>query len=231
MAVSARRSAVVIASSVAVLATVALTAAVTERGTTPATRAPRVTASPAAAPPRLGPGRAVADASVAGATSDVAVGDVRTLDGAVEAFTSYTTWLVTSPAAAARPRTAVDAVASRSLEPADAQMIRGMARDQEVAIEPAIGAYRVLASSGPAEALQLVMVEILAPFRYGTARRWLVVGGVVRWEAAGWRLAAIRPREVAQPTGQRDRAAAVLAARESLELPEIGWLSYRKPAS
>jgi hypothetical protein len=77
----------------------------------------------------------------------------------------------------------------------------------------------------------MVMIELIAPITYGTTSRWLVVGGVVRWETAGWRLAALRPREVAQPTGQKDRAGAVRAARESLELPEIGWLAYANPTT
>jgi hypothetical protein len=227
MSFFSRRRVVVVGTSLAVFATVSVTAAVVEGSH----QDPSPTAAPAAAAPGLRVGRVTADASVADARNPVTVGAERTLDGAVHAFTSYTTWLVASPAANARPRTAVDVVASRSLDPADAQMIRGMARDKKVRIDPAVGAYRVLGSSGPADALQLVMVEIIAPFSYGTATRWLVVGGVVHWEKSGWRLGAIRPREVAQPTGRRDRADAVLAAREGLELPGIGWLTYANPAS
>lgn len=204
--------------------------------TTPASSA---SASPVPAPggeAELESGAVVADESVANLEGEVSLGTIRSLEGGVAAFTSYATWLVASPASRNEPDQAIGVVASEGMDPADRQMLRGMARDKELTLRPSAGAYRVLGHSGEADNPLAVMTEFIAPLTYGGATRWVVVGGVVSWTPEGWLLDSIRPRQVKQPTvpaqvsGRAATRAAVQAAGDGAGLPGVGWRTYANAA-
>ncbi|MEG9227626.1 hypothetical protein [Aeromicrobium sp. Sec7.5] len=155
----------------------------------------------------------------------VAKGKDRTKNGAVAAFSSYSAWLIGSPAAASDAAAALDAVASDLLNPAVAQTLLDIDRsgDNHFAVE--VGAYRVIAHSGDDAAPDQVMVEIAAPLTIAGATRWAVVGGVVQWTEAGWDLVSIAPREVPQPAG-KSSVDDLSDAERAATLEGLGWQSF-----
>lgn len=152
---------------------------------------------------------------------------VRTLDGAVAAFTSQATWLIGSPAARAEPSAAVHDVAASSLSNADAQVLTGMQRSAKDSFTPSLGAYRVLGHSGSKAKPDHVMVEVLAPLTTKTGTRWVIIGGVVSWNGAEWKLASMAPRELPSQPPVTDVAVGDLpAADRQGVLDGLGWVSF-----
>lgn len=145
-------------------------------------------------------GNVVPDMSVGDLKSEVELGENRTQSGAVAAFTSYSVWLIGSPAAQAEPESAAQVVGDGVINPADARLIAGIQRSPSDGFEADKGAYRVIGFSGTADKPNEVMVEVAAPLSIDGKTRWAVVGGVVDWTSEGWKVRSIRPREIPQPT-------------------------------
>lgn len=201
-----------------------------DAGPRPSQPVPTTTGEPVVAPGAAGvaPGPVVADPSVAELHGPVSRGTDPSRDGAVAAFTSYSVWLLTSPAAAADPAGALEVVGQGLLNPTLMQPFVDLDRDASDAFEVERGAYRVPGYSGPEEAPDQVMVEVLAPLTLDGSTRWAVVGGVVQWTDGGWSLQNIGPREVPQPSSgpsvadfSEDDVAATLDG--------LGWATFSRP--
>lgn len=196
-------------------------------GPPPSQAAPSSTDSPVVAPGGAGvaPGSVVADPSVAELRGPVGRGTDPSPDGAVAAFTSYSVWLLTSPAAATDPAGALEVVGRGLLTPTLVQSLVDLDRSAPDAFEVERGAYRVPGYSGPEEAPDQVMVEVLAPLTLDGSTRWAVIGGVVQWTDGAWSLQSLAPREVPQPTAgwsvaefSEDDVATIL--------PGLGWATF-----
>lgn len=107
-------------------------------------------------------GTAVADDGAADATTAINVTTGHDQTGAVEAFVSYATWAIASPAAAEDPLHASQALGGR-LNSADAAMVDAIDHSSAHDFVPSRGAYRVLGRSGSAAHPDQVMLEVVAP--------------------------------------------------------------------
>ena len=194
---------------------------------------------PATADPTLDPGEPAtspgdaglqegvveADDAVAELSTQVALGEDHSKNGAVAAFAAYSQWLLGSPAATAEPEAAVESVASDVIDSATALQLVGMERAAGDGFDVPSGAYRVLAAAGAEEAPEQLMLEIAAPLTVAGQTRWAVVGGVVKWESGAWHLVSMAPREIAQPDGKTNVGQFTDAERAST-LEGLGWFAF-----
>lgn len=199
----------------------------TYESSTPAPEPSIEVGEPAEAPGSAGllDGVVEADPDVAELDSEVAKGTQRTKNGAVAAFTSYSVWLIASPAAASDPSAALEALGGDVLNPTDARQLTDLDRSGSNGFDVAKGAYRVVAHSGDETSPDQVMVEIAAPLTIDGATRWAVVGGVVQWVEGAWELSSIAPREVPQPTSGPS-VSDFSDADRNLTLAGLGWATF-----
>lgn len=177
--------------------------------------------APSAAPLRQG--RVEPLTSVENLTGEVALGKIRTKNGAVAAFTSYSMWLIGSPAAAAEPEQAAESVGGSLINPADARLLAGMHRKNGDTFAAGRGAYRVIGHAGDEAAPEQVMLEIAGPLTVGGNTRWSIVGGVVKWTSTGWQLVSIQPRDVPQPAKEHSTAKSLSTKERGAMLDGLGW--------
>lgn len=144
--------------------------------------------------------------------------------GAVEAFVSYATWAMASPAAEKEATLASESFGSLNF--ADANMLSGFNRTGGVAFVPSKGAYRTLGFSGPEAKPDQVMIEVAAPLAVRGKLRWMVVGGVVAWIDGRWELTSLRPREIAQPSAATQDATNMSASDQTRVLKGVGWTLF-----
>lgn len=170
-------------------------------------------------------GKVRPNADAAKLKTEVGRGHDQTKNGAIAAFTSYSVWLIASPAAKAEPKLAVEHFGGSLLNPADAFMLVGMKRAADDSFDVSNGAYRVLGFSGPEGKPDQVMVEIVAPLSVGGNARWSVVGGVVKWVNGSWELSSIAPREVPQPKSAQS-VEGMADAERSKVAEGLGWLTF-----
>jgi hypothetical protein len=149
-------------------------------------------------PSELGEGAAGADDAAADATTAIEPAGDRGPAGAVEAFASYATWVIASPAAAEDPLNTSEALGG-ALNSADAAMIEAIDHSSDLDFVPSKGAYRVLGHSGDERAPDQVMVELVAPMTVDGRTMWSKIGGVVAWQDGRWLPTSMRPGEVEQP--------------------------------
>lgn len=193
---------------------------------------------PAAAPaprghvsePRgLAKGKAVADDAAAEATTAIEATSAHDQAGAVEAFVSYATWAIASPAAAADPFHASAALGGR-LNSADAAMIDAIDRTTPHDFVPSAGAYRVVGHSGSEATPDQVMVEVVAPMTVGDRIRWSKIGGVVAWQGDRWLPTSMQPREVPQPADPTVALADLSEKERAGLLDGLGWQVFSNAA-
>lgn len=153
-------------------------------------------------PATAGPerGGAVAPDEAARATTPVRSTSPRTTTGAVEAFATYLTWALASPAAAERPHAVAEAIGGRL--PADeAAMLEGFDRSADPDLVPSDGGYRVRARSGSARSPEAVVIEVVAPLTWSGGATWLLAAGVVTWSGS-WVPTSLRPVPSVPPVGR-----------------------------
>jgi hypothetical protein len=170
----------------------------------------------------LARGQAVADDGAADATTAIDVSTGHDPDGAVEAFVSYATWAVASPAAANDPLHASAALGGK-LNTADAAMVDAIDRTTEHDFVPSEGAYRVLGHSGSEAAPDQVMLEVVAPMTVGGQIMWRKIGGVISWESGRWLPTSMQPRDVPQPSDPSLPVVAMTDAERNRVLDGLGW--------
>lgn len=183
--------------------------------------------APGAAP--LQEGTVEAEPAAGNLEGEVDLGQVHTRNGAVAAFSSYSMWLVGSPAAAAEPEQAASVVGSELINPADARLLAGMNRQEGDSFAAENGAYRIIGHAGDEAAPSQVMLEIAAPLTVGGKTRWSIVGGVVKWTSSGWQLLSIQPREVPQPSRTATDAESFSQDERSSVLDGLGWKLFTSP--
>jgi hypothetical protein len=158
-------------------------------------------------------------------SGQLAKGTDHSKNGAVAAFSSYSAWLIGSPAAASDPQGAVAALGADVLNPATAQQLASIDRSAPNTFNAEHGAYRVLAHAGDESTPDEVMVEVAGQLTIAGATRWVVVGGVVKWSSDGWQLVSIAPREVPQPSGKADVEDFTQVERDGT-LEGLGWFTF-----
>lgn len=181
-------------------------------------------------PSRLEVGQAVADDAAADAATAIEVTSGHDPAGAVEAFVSYATWAVASPAAAEDPLHASQALGGK-LNTADAAMVDAIDRSTDHDFVPSEGAYRVLGHSGSDAAPDQVMLEVVAPMTVDGKITWRKIGGVVSWEGDRWLPTSMQPRDVPQPSDPTVAVTDMSAAEQGRVLDGLGWELFKNAAS
>lgn len=219
------------AASAAVLLTIGVTQALdgrfapTKTSPPPAPRSADTASPELSVPVELPEGGAEADDNAADATTQVVSQAPRSQDGAVEAFVTYATWAIASPAAEEDPVGVGDALGEQ-LNPDDSMMLQSIDRSGGVDFTPSNGAYRVIAISGPANSPTNVMLEVIAPMRDSTGSTWVKVGGVVTWVANEWQVTSLQPNPVPQPSTDSNSIALMPPEEQASLLEGLGWLLF-----
>lgn len=170
----------------------------------------------------LDEGEAAADDAAAEATTEIVSEAGRTQTGAVEAFVTYTTWVIASPAAEEDPTQTSEALGGE-LNSADAAMVESIERSGGLDYEPSVGAYRVLGFSGNENAPDAVMLEVVAPMTVQGEILWKKIGGVMSWQHGQWLPTSLRPTEIEQPSAPTLAIAEMSEDDRSLLLEGLGW--------
>lgn len=110
------------------------------------------------------------------------------------------------------------------LNAADAAMLIGFDRSQDVHLDLSQAAYRVLGYSGTEKNPNQVMVEIVASLEVDGQAQRLIAGGVMLRTATGWVPTSLRPREMGSKPEMADEEM-VIAQVESGDLG-IGWQTF-----
>lgn len=185
---------------------------------------------PISEPSELAEGLAVADDAAADATTAIDVTTAHDPTGAVEAFVSYATWAIASPAAANDPLNASAALGGK-LNTADAAMVDAIDRTTPHDFVPSKGAYRTLGYSGSEAAPEQVMLEVVAPMTIHGEITWRKVGGVISWEGGRWLPTSMQPRDVPQPSDPTVALLDIPDAERNRMLDGLGWELFRNSAS
>lgn len=173
-------------------------------------------------PKELGEGGAAADDAAADATTAIEPAGDHSPTGAVEAFVSYATWVIASPAAAEDPLNTSEALGG-ALNSADASMIEAIDHSSDLDFAPSKGAYRLLGHSGDETAPDQVMLELVAPMTVDGRTMWSKIGGVVAWQDGRWVPTSMRPGEVPQPADPSIALVDMSETERDHLLEGLGW--------
>ena len=181
-------------------------------------------------PEVLEEGEAAADDEAADATTAIEPTAGRTPAGAVEAFVSYATWVIASPAAAEEPFNSSEALGGE-LNAGDAALVEAIDHTNDLDFEPSKGAYRLLGHSGDGNAPEQVMLEVVAPMTVNGQIKWSKVSGVVVWKDGRWRPTSMQPGEVVQPGDPTLALADLPETDRDLLLEGLGWELFSNAGS
>ena len=181
-------------------------------------------------PKPLEEGEAAADDAAADATTEIETDATRTQAGAVEAFVSYATWVIASPAAAEDPSQTSEALGGL-LNPADAAMVEAIDRAGGLDYRPSLGAYRVVGISGQANAPDAVMLEVVAPMTVQAETVWSKIGGVMTWQGGQWLPTSMRPTEIPQPNTPSLPVGDMSEPDRDIVLDGLGWELFSNSAA